>query len=71
ARSSIGTGTALVGVGQALLGALAAPLAGLGGAHSTLPMALTMIGAAGLAAAAFTLAQHHEPPEDGEAGVLA
>lgn len=60
ARASIGTGTALVGVGQALLGALAAPLAGVGGGHSALPLALTMIGAAGLATLAFAVAQHSE-----------
>ena len=58
ARGSIGTGTALVGVTQALLGALAAPLSGLGGAHSTLPIALTMIGAAVLATVAFAVAHH-------------
>ena len=40
---AVGTGTALVGVLQALLGAVAAPLAGLGGAQATLPMALTMV----------------------------
>ena len=70
ARASIGTGTALVGVGQALLGALAAPLAGLGGARSSIPMAVTMLGAAGIAAAAFALAQAGKRPDDGEAGTV-
>jgi len=57
ARRSIGTGTALIGVFQAVLGALAAPLAGLGGPQATLPMALTMVGAASLSAVAFHVAR--------------
>lgn len=56
ARDTIGTGTALIGLGQAILGAIAAPLAGLGGAHSSLPMAITMACAAGLSALAFLVA---------------
>ncbi len=67
ARASIGTGTALVGVAQAMLGALAAPLAGLGGAHNPLPRALTMLGAAGLATAAFAVARRGRPATTGYA----
>lgn len=57
ASHAVGTGTALVGVLQAVLGALAAPLAGLGGPQATLPMALTMLGAACVSAAGFGLAR--------------
>ena len=54
---AIGTGTAVVGVLQAMLGALAAPLVGLGGPEATLPMALTMVGAACVSGAAFLTAR--------------
>ena len=57
AAHAVGTGTALVGVLQALLGAVAAPLAGLGGAQATLPMALTMVLAACVSAAGFAVAR--------------
>ena len=63
---AIGTGTAVVGVLQALLGALAAPLVGLGGPEATLPMALTMVGAACVSGAAFLTARLvHSLPEVG------
>lgn len=57
ASHAVGTGTALVGVFQAVFGAVAAPLAGVGGGQATLPMALTMVGAACVSAAGFGLAR--------------
>ncbi len=43
---SAGTASGLLGVWQFGIGGLAAPLAGLGGAHATLPMALVLAGGA-------------------------
>lgn len=43
----------MVGVLQALLGAMAATLVGLGGPEATLPMVLAMGGAACVSAASF------------------
>ena len=48
-----GAASALLGASQSLLGAAAAPLVGLGGEDTALPMALTMIGAAVVSLAAF------------------
>jgi DHA1 family bicyclomycin/chloramphenicol resistance-like MFS transporter len=48
-----GTGSALLGASQFLLGAVASPLVGLGGKDTAVPMALTMVGAAVLAALCF------------------
>jgi DHA1 family bicyclomycin/chloramphenicol resistance-like MFS transporter len=44
-----GAASALLGLLQYVLGAVAAPLTGLGGSHTDLPMALTMAGAASIA----------------------
>jgi MFS transporter, DHA1 family, multidrug resistance protein len=51
-----GTASAVLGAGQFALGALVAPLVGLGGERSAVPMALVMLGCSVLAAAAFTAA---------------
>jgi DHA1 family bicyclomycin/chloramphenicol resistance-like MFS transporter len=53
-----GTAAALLGALQSVIGALAAPLVGLGGEGSALPMAAVLAGAAGLSlVAALTLAR--------------
>ncbi|MFB9236693.1 multidrug effflux MFS transporter [Plantactinospora siamensis] len=53
-----GTAAALMGAVQSVVGALAAPLVGLGGAGSAVPMALVVVGAAVLSlAAVLTLAR--------------
>lgn len=61
APHAVGTGTALVGVLQSSLGALAAPLVGLGGPEATLPMALAMVVAASVSGVAFAAARRGEP----------
>lgn len=43
AREFAGTGSALLGLGFSFSAALAAPLVGLAGTHSSLPMAITMV----------------------------
>lgn len=52
---SAGTASAVLGALQFALGAIASPLVGLGGDSTALPMALTMVAAAGLAIASFAL----------------
>jgi DHA1 family bicyclomycin/chloramphenicol resistance-like MFS transporter len=52
-----GTGSALLGAGQFALAALVAPLVGIGGEDTALPMATTMLAAAGVAAVAVLLGQ--------------
>jgi MFS transporter, DHA1 family, multidrug resistance protein len=52
ARHRAGAGSAVLGALQFAVGGLASPLVGLGGAGTALPMALTMVSFALLAAAA-------------------
>jgi DHA1 family bicyclomycin/chloramphenicol resistance-like MFS transporter len=58
-----GSASALLGLSQFATGALAAPLAGVGGAHTALPMAIVMatLSSAGLACL-FGLAGRHRRP---------
>lgn len=51
-----GTGSAALGALQFGIGALVAPLVGLGGEHTALPLALVMCGCAAIAVAGFVLA---------------
>lgn len=51
-RHAAGTGSAVLGAAQFLLGACASPLVGLGGDHDAVPMGLTLFAAAVLASAA-------------------
>ena len=53
-RGALGSASALLGLGQFGLGALIAPLVGIGGPHDALPMGL-VIGICGLAALAVNL----------------
>jgi MFS transporter, DHA1 family, multidrug resistance protein len=52
-----GTGSAALGALQFGIGALVAPLVGLGGEHTALPLALVMCGCAAIAVAGFALAR--------------
>jgi len=52
-RTAAGSAAALLGLAQFSLGALAAPLVGLGGTHTAVPMALVIAGLGGLALASF------------------
>jgi DHA1 family bicyclomycin/chloramphenicol resistance-like MFS transporter len=53
-RHSAGTGSAVLGASQFGLGALVAPLVGLAGSHSAVPLAVSMIVTTALAAMIFT-----------------
>jgi len=55
APRAAGSASAMLGALQFLLGALAAPLVGLGGKDTAMPMALTMVASAVLAVLSFTL----------------
>lgn len=59
APDNAGTASAVLGALQFSLGAVASPLVGLGGASTALPMALTMVAAAGLAIASFIFLARH------------
>jgi MFS transporter, DHA1 family, multidrug resistance protein len=50
-----GAASALIGTAQFIVGAVTAPLVGLAGTGSAVPMAATMLGAVVLGALAFTL----------------
>jgi DHA1 family bicyclomycin/chloramphenicol resistance-like MFS transporter len=52
-----GTGSALLGAGQFALAAAVAPLVGIAGERTAVPMAITMLAAAGVAAVAALLVQ--------------
>ncbi|MEU1820564.1 multidrug effflux MFS transporter [Streptomyces roseifaciens] len=56
-----GAGSAVLGAGQGLLGAVAAPLVGLGGEHTAFPMFLGMTVSAALAFAALALTRRASP----------
>ncbi|MBE9374013.1 multidrug effflux MFS transporter [Saccharopolyspora sp. HNM0983] len=67
-REISGTASALLGVCQFVIGALAAPLVGLGGAGSELPMVLVMFGVVLLALTAFlTMGRRATSPSTTEA----
>lgn len=74
-RHAAGTGSAVLGFLQYGTGALVAPLVGLAGQHSAVPMGLTMFGAALAAAVALLLlTRGHVPADEAEealAGSLA
>ncbi|MFC5149874.1 hypothetical protein [Streptomyces aureoversilis] len=59
--NATGTGSAVLGAGQGLLGAVAAPLVGLGGEHTAFPMFLGMTVSASLAFAALALTRRTSP----------
>ncbi|WP_171169389.1 multidrug effflux MFS transporter [Streptomyces sp. I05A-00742] len=59
-----GTGSAVLGALQSALSALAAPLVGLGGQDTALPMFLCMTGFAGLALLALRLTRHATGPAE-------
>lgn len=60
-----GTGSAALGALQFGIGALVAPLVGLGGEHTALPLALVMCGCAAIAVAGFVLAHGGERADPG------
>ncbi len=60
-----GTGSAALGALQFGIGALVAPLVGLGGEHTALPLALVMCGCAAIAVAGFVLARDGERADPG------
>jgi DHA1 family bicyclomycin/chloramphenicol resistance-like MFS transporter len=56
-----GTGSAVLGAVQFMLGAVVAPLVGIRGAHSAIPLAVVMTTASGLAIVAFWMAGEPKP----------
>lgn len=65
-REVSGTASALLGVSQFIVGALAAPLVGLGGVGSPLPMAMVMFGVVLAATVVYlTLGRRARTPRDG------
>ncbi|ANZ14868.1 multidrug effflux MFS transporter [Streptomyces noursei] len=60
-----GAGSAVLGTGQGLLGAVAAPLVGLGGAHTAVPMFLGMTCSAALAFLPLRLTRSTPAPQFG------
>lgn len=60
AARNAGTASALIGTLQFLFGAIAAPLVGIAGKESAVPMAVVMLVATALAAASFAFASRHQ-----------
>ena len=54
-RAAAGTGSAVLGAAQFALGAVVAPVVGLGGEATAVPMAVTMLASACVAAVALTI----------------
>ena len=65
-RYAAGTGSAVMGFLQYVLGAGASPLVGLAGEHSAVPMGIAMFGAAVLAATALVVLTRGHRPDAGE-----
>ncbi|HEY5855454.1 MAG TPA: multidrug effflux MFS transporter [Aldersonia sp.] len=60
ARAAAGTGSAVLGASQFGLAALVAPLVGLGGEGTAVPMAVTMLASAGVAAGALAISRRRQ-----------
>ncbi|KPN16286.1 MULTISPECIES: multidrug effflux MFS transporter [Arthrobacter] len=60
-EGSTGSGSAVLGGAQFLMGAAVSPLTGLGGEFTALPLALVMVGSALLAATALFLTRQRQP----------
>ncbi|MFC0292819.1 MFS transporter, partial [Brachybacterium muris] len=61
AREFAGTGSAMLGLGFSFSASLAAPLVGIAGTHSSLPMAITMVVGSLISIGCFVLAGRHTP----------
>ncbi|CAM3739374.1 multidrug effflux MFS transporter [Nocardioides zeicaulis] len=62
-----GTGSALLGFLQWVMAGAIAPLAGLGGEHAAVPMAVIVLALTAASAVAFRVAGHRAPPDAGPA----
>ena len=60
-RAAAGTGSAVLGASQFALGAVVAPVVGLGGVETAVPMAVTMLASACIAAVALKVTRRQRP----------